>query len=257
MSEKRIRLIYGIVLSVVLVAAAVCLIVGCLNIYHSGGEQTYTPEKVAEAFAPIAWVVYLAIALTVAGWLLHFILPGDKLRMKLGKNEPLILKKLHEKQDYTRCGDAKIRGAIQKEQKQRKLITVIGFALLGIGSLIFLVYALNFDRYAGEDITGIMVNAMWVLLPCMAVPFGFGIWSGFYARASIRREISLMKLVAAPREKAPQATESTKRFSRTQVVRYALLGVAVAFILGGFLFGGWKDVLTKAVNICTECVGLG
>lgn len=40
-------------------------------------------------------------------------------------------------------------------------------------------------------------------------------------------------------------------------LRWVLLAVAVALILWGFLAGGADDVLTKAVNICTECVGLG
>lgn len=256
MNEKRIRLIYGILLSAVLVAAAVCLIAGCLNIYYSAGEeQTYTPEKVADAFAPIAVVVYLAIALTLAGFLLHFILPAQKLRVKMGKNETLILKRLHEKQDYSRCGDAKIRCAIEKEQRSRKRDLVIGSGLLVLGSLVFLWYSLNPERYASDDITGIMVNAMWVLLPCMAVPFGFAVWSVFRAKRSTRQEIKLMRLVAAPRTETGEKPVKSASFVKT--LRIVLLCVAVGFIVGGFFFDGWKDVLTKAVNICTECVGLG
>ncbi len=40
-------------------------------------------------------------------------------------------------------------------------------------------------------------------------------------------------------------------------VRYAMLGAAIALTAFGYFAGGWEDVLTKAVNICTECVGLG
>ncbi|MBR2311262.1 MAG: thioredoxin [Oscillospiraceae bacterium] len=36
-----------------------------------------------------------------------------------------------------------------------------------------------------------------------------------------------------------------------------MLCVAVVCILVGYFSGGTEDVLTKAVNICTECVGLG
>lgn len=40
-------------------------------------------------------------------------------------------------------------------------------------------------------------------------------------------------------------------------VRAALYAAALALIAAGVLNGGMRDVLTKAVAICTECVGLG
>nr|WP_251616997.1 CD1871A family CXXC motif-containing protein [Pumilibacter muris] len=33
--------------------------------------------------------------------------------------------------------------------------------------------------------------------------------------------------------------------------------MAVSFIIAGIFNGGARDVLIKAVNICTECIGLG
>ena len=39
--------------------------------------------------------------------------------------------------------------------------------------------------------------------------------------------------------------------------RLILLVIAAVFILLGVINGGWYDVLVKAINICTECIGLG
>ena len=39
--------------------------------------------------------------------------------------------------------------------------------------------------------------------------------------------------------------------------RLILLVTAAAFIALGVVNGGWYDVLVKAINICTECIGLG
>ena len=36
-----------------------------------------------------------------------------------------------------------------------------------------------------------------------------------------------------------------------------ILAVAVSILIYGYMNGGTADVLTKAINICTECVGLG
>jgi len=40
-------------------------------------------------------------------------------------------------------------------------------------------------------------------------------------------------------------------------LRLALLCVGIGVFVYGFFAGGTADVMTKAVNICTECVGLG
>jgi hypothetical protein len=41
------------------------------------------------------------------------------------------------------------------------------------------------------------------------------------------------------------------------ITRYSILAAALVLTVLGFLTGGWQDVLTKAINICSECIGLG
>lgn len=43
----------------------------------------------------------------------------------------------------------------------------------------------------------------------------------------------------------------------TSIWRMALYILAAALIAAGVLNGGMRDVLIKAINICTECIGLG
>ena len=40
-------------------------------------------------------------------------------------------------------------------------------------------------------------------------------------------------------------------------MRRFLIVIALLLIAAGVANGGAKDVLVKAVNICTECIGLG
>ncbi len=44
---------------------------------------------------------------------------------------------------------------------------------------------------------------------------------------------------------------------RIKVARYCIFGVAILFLVYGLATGGIADVLAKAINICTECIGLG
>lgn len=57
--------------------------------------------------------------------------------------------------------------------------------------------------------------------------------------------------------KAVDSPASSQSGNKLLYVRLALLGVGIAIFAYGFIAGGTADVMTKAVNICTECVGLG
>lgn len=41
------------------------------------------------------------------------------------------------------------------------------------------------------------------------------------------------------------------------MARKILAGIGMALVAYGVANGGAMDVLTKAINICTECIGLG
>ena len=71
---------------------------------------------------------------------------------------------------------------------------------------------------------------------------------------------SYIKLVADPSNQLPPITYwlmGSLSGTRLGDVPLAFLPMAVGLLLYGFFAGGTADVLTKAVNICTECIGLG
>lgn len=41
------------------------------------------------------------------------------------------------------------------------------------------------------------------------------------------------------------------------IFRWMLLGVAISFIVIGISRGEMQEVLSKAINICLECIGIG
>lgn len=252
---KRIRLIYGIVLSLSAVIAGICLIAACIGIYQSGGDQTYTAPKVTEAFSGIAVPVYLCLALVVGGFILDFALPAESKKRKPEKNHAATLQRLLEKRDLESCEPA-LGQAIIKEQSMRRLHTCISIVLLIIGSIVFLSYGANPANFHQSQINGSMVSAMWVLLPCLAVPFGYAVFSAYFTRASLQRQIALVKQIPAGEKKA-EAPAKQETGKALLIARCVLVCLAVVLLVYGFFAGGTKDVLTKAINICTECVGLG
>ena len=66
---SRLRRVYGIALSCMIVVAGLCLAVACVGIYLSGDEP-YSREAVAAAFHPISIPVYLCLVMAVGGFVI-------------------------------------------------------------------------------------------------------------------------------------------------------------------------------------------
>ncbi len=53
------------------------------------------------------------------------------------------------------------------------------------------------------------------------------------------------------------STTNSPTSKKLNITRFIILGIAIITLVLGAVFGGYSDVLTKAINICTECIGLG
>lgn len=251
-SKKHAHLIYGVMQSIVLLIAGICLIAACVGIYQSGGEPIYSREKVTEAFSPIAVPVYLCLVLIVGGFLMEISCPRETKKVKTEKNDALTLRRLHGKLDTP------LPDSVLTQQRSRKLHRIITLVLLLAGSVVFLVYALNGDHFHKSQINESMIHAMYWLIPCMTIPFGYAVFTAYFCRRSIRKEIELMKQATAGIQSGKTAIVPAKdRKKLLLAVRIAVLVIGIGLLVYGYWAGGTADVETKAVNICTECVGLG
>lgn len=249
MANKRTHRIYGILLSIFTVITGILLILACIGIYHQG-DHPFTPETVTTAFATIAVPVYICIALILGGFILDGFFPNEKAKNQAEKNDVLILEKLYEKHGQLQ------NPAICAEQRCRRILTLSFWGLFVICTALFLVYSLNPGNFDSVDITGSVVKAVYLMIPCTALPFAYSIIVFYLRRRSVRREIAIVKQTVAEGNFETTPAKKAPAFS-VKGLRWALLGVAVFLFVFGLFTGGTQDVLTKAVNICTECVGLG
>lgn len=261
MTEKRIHLIYSILISISAVFAGICLIVACVKLYNFQPES-FSRESVAQAFRPIAIWVYIFLALAAGGILLNLILPAERKKLAAQKQYEAILGNLQKKVDITKCEPAICR-EIKKQHSFRKIHTAISYALLGLfGGIALIACSCIIIFYAKEktnEMNEAVMTAMKVFLPCLFIPCVYGIFAKFFKKHSTITEIELLKKALAEGAKVDTlpAAPKAKKETVVKIVRYAVLGIAVIILVGGFLFGGTADVLAKAAAICTECVGLG
>ena len=252
-STMRLHRIYNVLFSIVIIIAGICLIIGVLTIYNSG-DQPFSRESVAATFSTIAFPVYLTLVMAVISFIWEIISPSDKEQDPKAKDYPALLVNLYEKKDFS-AGDATVVEEIKVLWKNRKMHIIIRTIVLVVCSAIFLLYALNSANFHQSEINASMINAMKVLVPCSLAAFAYALFVAVHNEKSIQKEMELVK-------KLPASTASTDgeiitEEKRISPYRNAILVVSIILIVYGFLSGGTIDVLTKAINICTECIGLG
>lgn len=244
----RISRIYGIILAVFTVAAGICLIFGCLTVYNSG---EYSRDAVKEAFLKIAVPVYGFVALAVPGAFVPVLQSK-----KRGDSSYAVLSMLYSKKDISGC-DNGLKDAIFAERKKRKKASLISASVSGVSAVVFLVYALNPNHFE-SDINASVINAVYILLPCLALAFFTALFTAVFNKKSVHAEAELLKTAPNAQKDAKNDEKPCNNSENTiRLVRAVLVLAAAVLTVYGYFSGGFEDVLTKAVNICTECIGLG
>lgn len=232
-----------------ILTAAVCLLGGCGYLFFYQGR--FTHENVAGAFRVISLPLYLGLSVAALGALLDAALPRKRRRIAAVRQDDLILRRLRAHTDLRSC-PKQLRLEILAErraQRRRKAILLVPAVLTWAA---FAWYLLG-SRSSQTDINGTVLGCVGALIPGLALWLG---WSLAVIRKNSEgccREIGLLKQAAPPEKNAvPPVFPQYGRF-----LRYPLLALAVFLLVWGLVLGGATDVLTKAVNICTECIGLG
>lgn len=262
--EQKVRLIYGIVLSVLLLISAVCLIAGCCHIY-SFGDDAFTYERIGQTFSYISIPVYVTLAALIGGAVVHFAMPQSESRLRAERDDRLMLGRLSARASSLDCETAV---AVNKERRKRRVLLYVNLALYAVGIGLSLAFILNVGNYMKDDINGSVVRMALVILACLILPVLMSIVSVYVNSRSVASELALIrealkqkKGTDAPVQAASDSCEECffKR-NKARIVtaaRSAVVVIGVVFLLVGIFSGGMGYVLSNAISICTGCIGLG
>lgn len=251
---KKLHLIYGCILSVLLLAVTIALLASCLHIYNSG-DRPYSPASISAQFQKIALLVYVALAAIVGGIAIGLIFPAEKDRPRAIKDESALLRRQQERSGSLTGSFAQRADREQKKRRRIRLMCGIFFTAIMI---LPALYFLDFDNFTVARLNQDIIKA---LLYCL-IPAIEGLMLCYccklYCQRSIQREIDIWKEAIKANEVSPSQARS-KPTPRDHVfyLRTAIGVIALAFIIIGIFNGGAADVLLKAIAICTECIGLG
>ncbi len=241
----------------VCIALVVLLSLSAISIYREGSarkaehpmESVYTPGEVAGKFAPIAPLLFAGLGLLVAGLVL-----GAK---DENADKPVTDAELNR--DLVIARVAQPSEAMLTEQRAQRRLAWIGWAVFALCMVPILIYIMNPAHFPEADLEGMFFSLLRVFLPWTAVGLGA------LAVTSILREKSVLRQTEAAQAQlkaekaagivaAPQSADMPKKTILPQAI---IIVAAVILIIAGVFNGSARDVLYKAITICTECVGLG
>lgn len=261
MSEKTVKLIYtvyGIVTSVLLILTGILLMISCVQVYRIG-NRPFTVENISNAFSKICIPVYITIGAVIIAFVLWLVKPLQHGRAKASINKRAMLARLEKKLDVNAC-DADAITLIEREKKLRKTLRIAAIAICVVSAVPALLHVFNFNNF-GADYNGAVIAACLWILPCFLIAAGACIAYMYIASASLDRQIKHVKSAIAKNGSATGSQNACKNSCRrnklTYAIRFAVAVIAIVLIVAGIFNGGMADVLSKAINICTECIGLG
>lgn len=251
---KRIHLIYGIIASVLIVALGVALIVACRGIYTSG-PRPYTRDAISAKLQDMAVLLWLNLGAVLGGIVLNIVLPLPRIKTKAIRDELVTMQKLAAKAGVP---NEKEKTAIEKFQRKRWLYPVLTAGIFGglVSRPAF--YLLDRSNFPAADPTAEIMAAAIVILPPIVIGLLLCFICSLLVKKCILRETEVYKYIIASGNKAtPAPAPNTDKPTLLKTVRIAVFAVALVFIVVGIFNGSANDVLTKAIKICTECIGLG
>ena len=251
------RKVYLILQALICITLAALLSACAVSIYREGTtakaqnplEIIYKPGIVAEKLAPILPILFEAAGFMNAGLVLGVRdEEAEKPVSDAGTVRDLTVRRIRRPSD-----------AMRREQKAQRRLLWIGCSVFALCMIPVAVFFGRPENFPADDPEFMFRGLAGVLLPWTAVGLGaLAVTSAMRERSILREtEAADARLKEEQAEGVPEPAPLAVRAQNRGPVQAVFIAAAVTLILAGIFNGSARDVLYKAITICTECVGLG
>ncbi len=272
---QKFKSVYGICLSVLTVVVGVLFIVQVWSIFFSAEQSPFTYAIIGEKFLAILAPVCLWILAIVGGGVIWQLYPDEKEALKGYVSPHRTLSRLKGRLPENEGG----RYALKGEKSLR--ITVWSLAAISCVSALVATFATLLDgnytpwsdlefflgsNAAADRLVRVAIYATAAILTCLVAVF--------IDEYVVKRQTEFVKLQIADNAKKgikPRKAENKPSLLERILNRYpvfrskwwrigvqcGLCLIGVTLFVVGIVNGGMADVLKKACQICTQCIGLG
>lgn len=274
---KTVRLCYGIALSLMTAVTGALFIWQTLDIYLSGGSRPFTREIVLERLNRIAPAFWIWLVMVAVGFIIWEVFAVSYKRAPL-KDDCYALRRLKKRvpQKVGESGLASLT-VIKRWEVISLIVKIFAAALCLAGTAYAIAYLATSANFPKTDVNGEMLNMAAHLAPCVFAALLILCGVTLYLSISAKKQLPHVKqLIASAKADEKNGVEAVYVTGNTAVAdlygrwkalsnhKYFILGVriaiavfAVTFIILGIVNGNMRAILIKAINICTECIGLG
>ncbi len=274
MNEKTNRLIrvtYAVLFSVYTVLVGVLFILKCISIYTSADSSPYTVESISLHFDEIRPFIWYWVALFVGTFIIELFFPKTE-KQKVSVPQDKVLEGAK-----ARLPETEATSEIWK--KSKTLTTVrrwVWYATLAIFSammivcatLLFVNITIPADTQNFYVIHDALVLRLIKGLPFMISAIVVCVGVSIFEHYSVKGEIKAFKEATAAyvkqggklnklSQKTLAEEQPVKKMNALNITRIVFAAVGVALVIFGIFNGGVGEVFLKAINICTQCIGLG
>ena len=249
--------LYLILQAAVCVALAVMLSASAIGIYREGAarraispqDAIYTPQIIAEKAVGLAPLCLVSACLLALGLILGI---RDKRADRPVPDAQLL-------RDLAVARVAAPSGEMRRERRLQRWLRIAGWAAFAACMVPVGLYMADPGHFPQDDLESMLAGLLRALVPWTAAGLGALALAFVLAERSVKREIKAAKaqMKLERRQSSAPGDVPTERASRTGAIQAALIVAALALIVAGAINGSARDVLYKAISICTECVGLG
>lgn len=270
MTEKRkqdLRRYYGIFFLIVTVALGLLFILQATDIYFGGADRDtiYSRVLVGQRLKLLLPYICIWLAVLIGNIIIAIKCPlvsvphrdpDIMLEQKLNANR----KRLPSQAKEGREDDFSTALATYQQLRKQSLYLKIALAVLSVAFFLppFLYFTdpAHFPSESSVLLNGGVANAALYALPFLLVVLDGSIIYLCLQRRLMKKESAALKAAIASGERTENPS-TAKKFPILTVVRVSLLVIGVGLFILGTQNGSMQEVLTKAINICTECIGLG
>ena len=263
--KRLLKLIYSLCFSVLTVVVALLFIVQVWSIFRSAETSPFTVERISKHFKQISVPVTFWVFALVGNIVLTCVYPDAPEKTKAYFTADERVKRLKKRLPK----DSALRG-YEKGDYVRLAVACLAAAFTVTAMIVSLVYLLDktYSPVLSEALfvenNGMTDRVVRVLLWSAAATMLlmaatiFGDIIAGKKEEKIKREIveNAKKGIRAPIEKSEKKAAKNNEVA-LWIVRGVIAVVGIVFVISGICNGGMGEMLFKAINICTQCIGLG